>query len=541
MLFGATTLLRQKQPLAKPAVDRIGHRASMRARSFHAMAKNTYDVIVVGGGHNGLVAACYLARAGFSQEIHPGFLLSEGSYVLSLMPRKILQELGAWDGIQLIERNPRFFMPFPDGRSLTAWENEDRFLEEIAKFSRKDAQSYPLYDAFVEKASAVMDKFILRNPPSFAEFAAEFGTPEEARIFQKMILGSAADVAEYFFESEQMQAVACAFGLIGTFRGPRDAGTAYVKLYHSMGMVTGKRGQWAYVKGAMGAVTQALKRVALSLGVTIHTDAEVKQICVANGRATGAMISSGEEFHAHVVLSNADPVRTYTKLVAQEELPAAFIADIEAIQITSPVMKINLALEELPQYAALTRENAHLAHTGGVFIGPSIDYLQRAYEDGRNGRPADYPLFSVHTQSALDPSVAPEGKATLSIFTQYFPYDLAEGTWDQRRDEIADHAIRRYAEYAPNVPDTIIARQVLAPPDIETRFGLTGGHIFQGELVPEQAFDLRPVPGSASYEGPIRGLYLCGSGAWPGGCVMGAPGHNAAHEAIRNLQSGRYD
>jgi len=520
------------------------------------MANNRFDVLIVGGGHNGLVAACYLARAGYSvcilerfrevggaaftQEIHPGFLLSEGSYVLSLMPRKILDELGAADGIQLIERNPRFFMPFPDGSSLTAWEEEDRFLNEIAKFSRKDAENYLRYDAFVEKASAVMDKFILRNPPSFAEFAAEFGTPDEARIFQKMILGSAADVAEYFFESEQMQAVACAFGLIGTFRGPRDAGTAYVKLYHSMGMVTGKRGQWAYVKGAMGAVSQALKRAALSLGVTIRASSEVAQICVQSGRVTGATTAAGEEFHASVVLSNADPVRTYTKLVERGQLPAEFFADIEAIQIDSPVMKINLALEELPRYSALSPENAHLAHTGGVFIGPTIDYLQRAYEDGRRGEPSDHPMFSVHTQSALDPSVAPEGKATLSIFTQYFPYDLAEGTWDERRNEIADHALSRYAEYAPNVPDAIIARQVLAPPDIEDRFGLTGGHIFQGELVPEQAFELRPVPGSKSYEGPIRGLYLCGAGAWPGGCVMGAPGHNAAHEAIRNLRSGRY-
>jgi phytoene dehydrogenase-like protein len=461
--------------------------------------------------------------------------------VLSLMPRKVLEELGAIDGITMIRRNPRFFMPFPDGRSLTSWEDEDRFLEEIAKFSKKDAENYPRYDAFVERASEVMDRFILRNPPSFAEFAAEFTTPDEARIFQKMILGSAADVAEYFFESEQMQAVACAFGLIGTFRGPRDAGTAYVKLYHSMGMATGKRGQWAYVKGAMGAVTQSLKRVALASGVTIRTNAEVDRICVEGGRATGAVTTDGEEFHAKLVLSNADPLRTYLRLVDRQKLPAEFVADIEAIQITSPVMKINLALSELPRYAALSDENQRYAHTGGVFIGPSIDYLQRAYEQGRAGVPAENPLFSVHTQSAVDPSVAPEGKATLSIFTQYFPYDLAEGTWDERREEIADKAMAKYAEFAPNVPGAVIARQVLAPPDIEARFGLTGGHIFQGELVPEQAFDLRPVPGSKNYEGPIHGLYLCGSGAWPGGCVMGAPGHNAAHEAIAKLKAGRYN
>ena len=517
--------------------------------------KHTHDVLIVGGGHNGLVAACYLAKAGhgvcllerhtevggaaFTQEIAPGFHLSEGSYVLSLMPRKILDELGVAADIHLIGRDPRFFMPFPDGRSLTAWEDHDRFIAEISAFSRKDARNYPRYDAFVERAAAIYDRYLLSQPPSFAEFAANFTSTEDARVFQRMILGSAADVAEYFFESEQMQAVACAFGIVGTFRGPRDAGTAFVKLFHSTGMVTGKRGQWAYVRGAMGAVSQALKRRALSLGVEIRTSCEVDRICTAAGRVTGAVAASGEEFHAPVVLSNADPVRTYLGLVDRAHLPSDFVEDIEAIQITSPVMKINLALDELPRYTAAA-DDPRRAHTGGVFIAPSIDAMQRAYEEARAGRPSDHPIYSVHTQSAVDPTVAPPGKATLSLFTQYFPYDLAEGTWDQRREDIADAAIERFAEYAPNIRDTVIARQVLAPPDIEARFGLTGGHIFQGEVVPEQMFDLRPVPGSKEYEGPIHGLYLCGAGAWPGGCVSGAPGHNAAHEAIAKLAAGAY-
>lgn len=227
--------------------------------------------------------------------------------MLALMPRKILTDLGAWDGVQLIGRNPRFFMPFPDGRSLTAWEEEDRFLEEIAKFSKKDAASYPRYDAFVEKATETMDRFILRNPPSFAEFAAELRTLEEARIFQRMILGSAADVAEYLFQSEQMQAVACASGLIGTFRGPRDAGPAYVKLYHSKGRSTGKRGQWAYVKGAMGAVTQSLKRVALSLGVTIRADAESSRFA----SKTGAPRAQQQRMARSSMLDWCSQMRTY--------------------------------------------------------------------------------------------------------------------------------------------------------------------------------------------------------------------------------------
>jgi phytoene dehydrogenase-like protein len=522
----------------------------------------TYDAVIIGGGHNGLVAACYLAKAGFdvcvleryhtvggaaiSEEFAdaPGFIASTGSYVLSLAPQKILNELDVWEhGLELIERNPRFFMPFPDGQYLVYWNEHDRMLEEIRKFSPKDARNYQAYDDFVERACQVMDQFILRPAPSFAEFAAAFNQQGDAHVFQKLILGSSADLAEYFFESEHIQAGIAASGLIGTFRGPRDPGTGYVKLYHSMGMSTGFRGRWAYVRGAMGSVTQALASVARSEGVDIRTRVSVAQVQIRDGRATGVVTDSGEEVKAKIVLSNADPQRTYLKLVDRADLPSQYVRDIEAIQIESPVMKINLAIEELPRFKVLEGEGTdqRWGHTGGLFIGPTIDSMQRACDEARNGHPSDYPFMNIHSQSAVDPTVAPADRHTLSIFAQYFPYELAEGTWDERRDEIARHTLARFAEYAPNVLESVVAMQALAPPDIEARFGLTGGHIFQGELVPEQAFDLRPVPGSSTYEGPIRGLYLCGSGAWPGGCVMGAPGHNAAHEAIGNLRTGRHD
>ncbi len=521
---------------------------------------NTYDAVIVGGGHNGLVAACYLARAGFSvcvlerykdvggaafsEEIEgaPGHIASTGSYVLSLAPQKILQELDLVNnGVERLWRNPRSFAPFMDGEDgVVFWEEMDRTVEEIARFSPHDARAYPIYDAMIERACEVMDKFILRNPPTFAEFAAEFNRPGDEHAFKFMVLGSAADSAEYYFESDIMQAAACALGLIGTFRGPKSAGTGYVKLYHAMGMATGKRGAWAYLRGAMGSFTQALKRVALKNGVDIRAGKEVDHICVEGGRATGAVTTDGEEFHSRIVLSNADPKRTYLKLVGKQYLPEEYAQDIENIQITSPVMKINMATDRLPEYRALSKREYSLGQTGGVHIGPSLEYLQRAFEDARQGRPSDWPFMSVHAQSAVDRTLAPEGKETISVFTQFFPYDLAEGTWDERRDEIAQHVLKRFAHYAPNMADAEITAQVLAPPDIEERFGLTGGHIFQGELVPEQAFDMRPVPGSQSYQGPIVGLYLCGSGAWPGGCVMGAPGHNASHEAIERLKAGEY-
>ncbi len=514
------------------------------------MAKR-YDAVIVGGGHNGLVAACYLAEAGFStlileryakiggaavsEEYIPGFTFSTGSYVLSLMPRKILDDLRLQEsGVRFLERNPRFFAPFPDGSTLSYWNDHERWLADIRRISPRDAGAYDHYDAMLERACQVMDRYILCRPPSWSEVAGHFSGPEDALIFQKFYLGSAADIAEYFFESEQLQAVVAASGLIGTFRGPRDTGTGYVKLFHSMGMATGHRGRWTYVEGAMGAITQALGRIALERGAEIRLGADVEQIVVRDGRATGVALASGEEIDAGIVLSNADPKRTYLTLLDEGDVPADYRKAIESIKTDSPVLKINVAVEELPWFTALgdDAQRQRDGSTGGLFIAPSIDYMQKAYEDARQGRPSEKPFMNIHMQSAVDPSVAPPDKHTISIFAQYFPYTLDDGTWEERRDEIANHVIREFAQYAPNIPDRIVGMQVLAPPDLEARFGLTGGHIFHGELVPEQAFDLRPVPGSSSYEGPVEGLFLCGSGAWPGGCVMGAPGHNAAQEII---------
>lgn len=516
--------------------------------------RERYDAIVIGGGHNGLVAACYLAGAGIktlvlerykavggaaiSEETVPGFTFSTGSYVLSLAPREIFDELGAWsEGIELIPRNPRFFAPFPDGSSLTYWADHDEWIKQIRRISPKDADAFDHYDAWLERACQVMDRYILRRPPSWAEVAAQFKTPEDQQLFQKVFLGSAADIAEHFFESEQMRAVISAFGIIGTFRGPRDPGTGYVKLYHSMGMATGFRGRWAYVRGAMGSISKALARVAIKRGAVIRTDAEVARIRVQDGRATGVILASGEEIDARIVLSNADPKRTYLGLLEPNDVPDFYRQAIAGIKIESPVMKINMAVRELPRYTALADHEQRQGSTGGLFIAPSVDYMQQAYMDAKQGKPAAKPFMNIHMQSAVDDTVAPLGMHTISIFTQYFPYTLAEGSWETRREEIARHVINEFGQYAPNIPDAIIGMEVLAPPDLERRFGLTGGHIFQGELVPEQAFDLRPVPGSSSYEGPVGGLFMCGSGAWPGGCVMGAPGHNAAKEILARYEA----
>ena len=446
-----------------------------------------YDAIVVGAGHNGLVAACYLAGAGLnvcvleryhevggatiSEETIPGFKLSTGSYVLSLAPRKIFDELGAWEGIELLERNPRFFAPFPDGSSLTYWNDHGKWLESIRKVNPKDAEAYDVYDNAVEVACSVMDKYILRRPPSWDDVASNFRTPEEQKIFQMFYLGAVADIAEYYFDSDQMQATVSSSGIIGTFRGPRDPGTGYVKLYHSMGMATGHRGRWAYVRGAMGAITQALRKIAERRGVTIRTNANVQQIVVKNGRAAGVLLDSGEELALRHRPLECRSQADLPSLVEERDLPADYRRSISNIKIESPVIKINMAVRELPKFLALPDDQ----QLQGRHRRPLHRPEHRLHPEGllrrEVGKPAEHPFMNIHMQSAVDRTVAPGDMHTISIFTQYFPYTLAEGTWDERRDEIAQNVIRRFAKFAPNMPDAIVGMQVLTPPDIEARFG----------------------------------------------------------------------
>ncbi|HQY31329.1 MAG TPA: NAD(P)/FAD-dependent oxidoreductase, partial [Thermomicrobiales bacterium] len=400
-------------------------------------APEQYDAIIIGAGHNGLITACYLAQAGvkvllleryhevggaaISEQTPEGFTLSTGSYVLSLVPRQIFDELGVWSELELLERNPRFFAPFPDGTSLTMWNDHARWLDNIRRISPHDADAYDRYDNAVEIACAVMDKYILGRPPSWDQVASNFRTPEEQKIFQMFYLGAVADIAEYYFDSDQMQATVSSSGLIGTFRGPRDPGTGYVKLYHSMGMSTGHRGRWAYVRGAMGAITQALRKVAVRSGVTIRTNTDVAQITVHNGRATGVELSDGQTINANLVISNADPKRTYLNLVDESDIPADYRRAIQAIKIESPVIKINMAVRELPKFLALPDDQQLQGSTGGLFIAPSIDYLQTAYYEAKLGNPATHPFMNIHMQSAIDRSIVPNGEGhTISIFTQYF-------------------------------------------------------------------------------------------------------------------------
>ncbi len=410
-----------------------------------------YDAVIIGGGHNGLVAACYLAGAGLSvavlerapvvggaavtEELIPGFRVSTGSYVLSLMPRRILDDLDLWSaGLQYLARDPRIFVPFPDGTSLTWWSDPARLHAELAKISKRDADRFADYEAFIERAASVMDRYILRNPPSWAEVAAEFRSPADLPVFQKCFLGSAADIAEHFFESEKLQAVVAATGIIGTFRGPRDPGTGYVKLYHSMGMATGNRGAWTYVKGAMGAVTQALARVATARGAVIRTGAEVREIVTRDGRATGAVLGDGEEIAGRVVLSNADPVRTYLGLVPRRELPDDYRHAVEAIKIESPVMKINLAVSEPPRFTMLPAERAprgllgrplHRAHDrlhaarvrrgpGRAAGRPAIPERPPPVGRRRLGRPAGAP-HAVDLHPVLSLPALPRGHGTRGV------------------------------------------------------------------------------------------------------------------------------
>jgi phytoene dehydrogenase-like protein len=534
--------------------------------------RNSYDAIIIGAGHNGLVTACYLAREGWkvlvlerrylvggacvTEEVFPGFKVSTAAYVNSLFRKEIVADLRLRDyGFEVLERNPSSFSPFPDGRYLLLGPDPDLNHREISKFNPKDAENYPRYEAMLERVAAVIEPTLTMSPPN----PQHPGLKDLWKLFQlgrairnlgpamseavEILTGPARPILDRWFESEELKATLATDAVIGAMAAPSMPGTAYVLFHHVMGETNGKRGVWGYVRGGMGGLTQALAKAAQGLGVDIRCEAEVSRIMAKDGAIRGAALANGDEFLAPVVASNADAAVTFTKLLDPRELPPEFAAAVGRINYDSASLKINVALSELPNFRACPGSESGSHHRGTIHICPDLDTIERAFDDAKYGQPSRTPILECTIPTVVDPTVAPPGKHLMSMFIQYAPYKLKNSnrngtpgsspTWDELRDPFADRCFDLLNEYAPNFKNSVIARQVLTPLDLERTFNLTGGNIFQGAMSLHQLFFNRPVPGFADYRTPIRGLYLCGSAAHPGGGVMGAAGRNAAREILR--------
>jgi phytoene dehydrogenase-like protein len=520
-----------------------------------------YDVIVVGAGHNGLVTAAYLARAGrrvlvlerrhvvggacVTEEVFPGFKVSTAAYVNSLFRKEIVRDLDlAQHGFEVIAREPSSFTPLPDGRSLLLGPDGELTRKEIAKFSARDAERYPEYEAMLERVAAVIEPTLTMSPPdllhprlgdlrtlfTLSRAFRSLGTAAGEAV--EILTGPARTVLDRWFESDELKATLATDAIIGAMASPSMPGTAYVLFHHVMGETNGKRGVWGYVRGGMGGLTQALAASARGFGAEIRCAAEVARIVVRDGAVHGVALASGEELTAPIVASNADARVTFTRLLDRRLLPEDFMAAVDRISYDSASLKINVALSELPSFRALPGTAPGPQHRGTIHIAPDQDYIERAYDDAKYGRPSAAPVLECTLPSVVDPTVAPPGKHLMSMFVQYAPYALREGTWDELREPFADRCFDLLNEYAPNFKRSVLARQVLTPVDLERVFNLTGGNIFQGAMTPSQLFSFRPVPGWAGYRMPIRGLYLCGAAAHPGGGVMGTPGLNAARAIL---------
>ena len=532
-----------------------------------------YDAIVIGGGHNGLTCAAYLARAGrkvlvlerrhllggaaVTEEVFPGFKFSVCSYVVSLLRPEIIRELDLpRHGMELLPLDGTL-TPMPNGDYLWRVNDHDKTRREIARHSRLDAEAYDEYG----KAMVEMGRFAKPimgmlppdptslDPRGLLELLAmgrRFrGMRSHDRVNQVQLLTmSAVDFLDQWFETDVLKATMSASGIIGTFLGVRSPGTAYVLLHHYMGEIDGAFRSWGLSRGGTGAVSEAIASAAREFGAEIRTEAPVARILSKHGRATGVVLANGDELRANVVVSSVDPNLTFLKFMDEADLPPDFVEGVRRYKYRGSSGKVNLALDALPDFTCLPGPGPHLR--GAISISPGIDYMEQAYDDAKYGRFSRRPYMDLVIPSLTDPSVAPPGKHVMSCFVQYAPYELrgAPGSglrapnpllWDEQRDAFGDAVIDTIAQYAPNIRDIILHRQVLTPLDIEREFGLTEGNIFQGELTLEQLFFLRPVPGWARYSTPIDRLYMCGSATHPGGGIMGAPGRNAATRILKEV------
>lgn len=512
-----------------------------------------YDAIIVGGGHNGLTCAAYLAKAGrrvlvleqrhvvggaaVSEELYPGFTFSVCSYVVSLMRPWIIRELElARFGLQLIPLESSF-SPLPDGRSMCRWSDPERTRREIAAFSQKDAEIYPEFGQAMMQMARFVKPLIDQpatdptslSPAALADMIRTAKrlsqlSPEHQLLLTRMLTSSAADFLDGWFESDVLKAPMSVSGIIGTFLGVRSPGTAYVLLHHYMGEIDGAFRSWGFAKGGTGAISDAIAASAQHHGAEIRTSAGVERILVRNGRTVGVVLQNGEELRGKQIVSGCDPRRTFLGLVGEDDLPGAFSADLKRYRFRGSSGKVNLAVDRLPKFSSRPDGSAHLR--GDIAIAPSVEYLERAYDEAKHGAFSRRPYLNVVIPSLVDPSVAPPGKHVVSCFVQYAPYDLEGGAsrWPEQREAFGDAVVDTLAQYCPGLKDSILFRQVLTPWDLEQEFGLTEGNIFHGELMPDQLGFQRPVAGYARYATPIHGLWLCASGAHPGGGIMGAPG-----------------
>ncbi len=546
-----------------------------------------YDAIVIGGGHNGLTCAAYLARAGrkvvvlerrhvlggaaVTEEIFPGFKFSVCSYVVSLLRPEIIRELDLpQHGMELLPLDGTF-TPMANGDYLWRVNDHDKTRREIARHSRLDAEAYDEYGKAMIEMGRFAKPILSMQPPDPTSLAPRGllellgigkrfrGMRFHDRVNQVQLLTmSAVDFLDQWFETDVLKATMAASGIIGTFQGVRSPGTAYVLLHHYMGEIDGAFRSWGLSRGGTGAVSNAIASAARAFGADIRTESPVSRILTKDGRATGVALENGNELAANVVVSSVDPNLTFLKFMDERELPADFVQGVRRYKFRGSSGKVNLALDTLPDFTCLPGPGRHLR--GAMSISPSIDYMERAYDEAKYGGFSSRPYMDIVIPSLTDPSVAPPGKHVMSCFVQYAPYDLtrqpatgppslarqeqsfgetgtADGNhpWDEQREAFGDAVINAIAEYAPNIRDIILHRQVLTPLDIERTFGLTEGNIFQGELTLEQLFFLRPVPGWAEYATPIDRLYLCGSATHPGGGIMGAPGKNAARRILKDV------
>ena len=536
-----------------------------------------FDAIIIGGGHNGLVCAAYLARAGHkvcvlerrhvlggcatTEAIWPGYKVSTAAYVISLFLPQIIRELKLKEyGLTVLPRNPSSFTPLPDGRSLLLGPDGDLCQPEISKFSTADAAAYPRYNAFLERVAAVLEPVLSQSAPDplpLPETSRDIGLSKRLRDGKKLwslyramrdlgaelpqtvelLTAAARPILDRWFESNALKATLATDAIIGAFLSISSPGSAYVLLHHVMGEAGGARGVWGFVQGGMGGLASALAGACSDLGVEIRREAPVRHILTSNRRAIGVQLDDGTQLDAKVVASSVDAHLTFEKLLTPEELPEYFRDAVARIDYSSASAKINLALSEPPRFSCMNNAPGVVGphHHGTMHIGPSLEYLERAYDDAKYGRPSERPILEITMPTSVDRTIAPPGKHILSMFVQYAPYKLTDGNWDDIKESFADRCIEALAEYAPNVPAAIEHRQVLSPLDLERTFGITGGNIMQGAMNAHQLFCFRPVAGWADHRTPIRGLYLCGAASHPGGGVLGACGKNAAEEILRDI------